>query len=327
MVLTGQLNSLNCSIEKINNMAGSSKKVIVAALIGNALIAVTKFVAAAITGSSAMLSEGIHSVVDTGNQGLLLYGMKQAKKPADEHFPFGHGKEIYFWSFIVAILIFAVGAGVSLYEGIKHIIDPQPIQHAMVIYVVLGLAMVFEGAAWYFAFTEFTKAKGKWGYVEAVQRGKDPTMFVVLFEDSAAMLGLIVAFLGVLLSQITGIYAFDGLASVVIGLILGGTAVWLAYETKGLLIGESANKTVINGIRQIAQGYPEVIHVNEVLTMHMGPDFILVNISIDFRDSMPAADLEVGIATLDHDIKQAFPNVKRIFIEAEARRKNKNELD
>ena len=327
MVLTGQLNSLNCSIEKINNMAGSSKKVIVAALIGNALIAVTKFVAAAITGSSAMLSEGIHSVVDTGNQGLLLYGMKQAKKPADEHFPFGHGKEIYFWSFIVAILIFAVGAGVSLYEGIKHIIDPEPIQHAIVIYVVLGLAMVFEGAAWYFAFTEFTKAKGKWGYVEAVQRGKDPTMFVVLFEDSAAMLGLIVAFLGVLLSQITGIYAFDGLASVVIGLILGGTAVWLAYETKGLLIGESANKTVINGIRQIAQGYPEVIHVNEVLTMHMGPDFILVNISIDFRDSMPAADLEVGIATLDHDIKQAFPNVKRIFIEAEARRKNKNELD
>ena len=301
-------------------MSGSSKKVIYAALAGNALIAITKFVAATITGSSAMLSEGIHSLVDTGNQVLLLYGMKRASKPADKQFPFGHGKEIYFWSFVVAILIFAVGAGVSLYQGIHHIQHPQVIQNPMVNYVVLGLAMIFEGAAWYFALTEFTKAKGKWGYIEAVQRGKDPTMFVVLFEDSAAMLGLVVAFLGIWLSQTTGILYFDGIASVIIGLILGGTAIWLAYETKGLLIGESANTRIVEGIRALVQGSDGVEQLNEVLTMHMGPDFILVNLSVDFHDAIAAGDLEPLIAGLDTAIKQQFPTVKRVFIEAEARK-------
>ena len=252
-------------------MAGSSKKVIFAALIGNGLIAITKFIAAAITGSSAMLSEGIHSLVDTGNQLLLLHGLKQAKKPADSRFPFGHGKEVYFWSFIVAILVFALGAGISIYEGIRHIIHPQPIINPMINYIVLGLAMVFEGFAWFFALTEFTKTKGKWGYVEAVQRGKDPTLFVVLFEDSAAMLGLFVAMLGLLLTQYTGILIFDGIASVVIGLILAGTAIWLAYETKGLLIGESANKSVVEGIRKFVNLHTEVRTTNEVVTMHMGP--------------------------------------------------------
>ena len=233
-------------------MAHSSKKVILAALIGNSLIAVTKFAAAAFTGSSAMLSEGIHSLVDTGNQVLLLYGLKRANKPPDELFPFGYGKEIYFWCFVVAILIFAVGAGVSLYEGVHHIRSPQPLHNVMVNYVVLALAMVFEGAAWYYAIRAFTRAKGKWGYLEAVQRSKDPSLFVVLFEDSAAMIGLIVAFLGIALTQLTGIEQFDGIASVIIGLILAGTAIWLAYETKGLLIGESANAHVIKDIRRKA---------------------------------------------------------------------------
>lgn len=306
-------------------MAGSSKKVIFAALAGNGLIAVTKFIAAAVTGSSAMFSEGIHSVVDTGNQVLLLHGMRKAKKPPDSRFPFGHGKEIYFWSFAVAILIFAVGSGVSLYEGVRHTIHPEPIDNPMVNYVVLCLALLFEGVAWSFALTEFTKTKGKWGYIEAVQRGKDPTMFVVLFEDSAAMLGIVVAFLGILLSQLTGIQQFDGIASIIIGLILGGTAVWLAYETKGLLIGESANDKVVNGIREIIRCYDGVEHVNEVLTMHMGPDFILVNISIDFRDDIPAGDLEIMIGRLDQHIKHTFPNVKRVFVEAEARRSISNQ--
>jgi len=301
-------------------MSASSKKVIYAALAGNTLIAITKFVAATITGSSAMLSEGIHSLVDTGNQVLLLYGMKRAAKPADKQFPFGHGKEIYFWSFVVAILIFAVGAGVSLYQGIHHIQHPQVIQNPMVNYIVLGLAMIFEGAAWYFALTEFTKTKGKWGYIEAVQRGKDPTMFVVLFEDSAAMLGLLAAFLGVLLSDMTGILYFDGIASVIIGLILGGTAIWLACETKGLLIGEAANTRIVEGIRALVQGSEGVEQLNEVLTMHMGPDFILVNLSVDFHDAIVAADLESLIAGLDAAIKRQFPAVKRVFIEAEARK-------
>lgn len=300
-------------------MAGSSKKVIIAALIGNGLISITKFIAAGLTGSSAMLSEGIHSVVDTGNQVLLLFGMRQARKPADRKFPFGHGKEIYFWSFVVAILIFAVGSGISIYEGIVHIINPVAVEKPIINYIVLGLAMVFEGAAWYFAFNEFTKAKGKWGYIEAVQRGKDPTMFVVLFEDSAAMLGLMVAFFGIWLSQTTGILIFDGIASVIIGLILGGTAIWLAYETKGLLIGESANTRVEDGIREIINTYDDVLHVNELLTMHMGPDFILANCSIGFRKDLTAVELEKTIGRVDNEIKQKYPNVKRVFIEAESR--------
>ena len=300
--------------------ASGSKKVIYAALIGNFLIALTKFIAFFITKSSAMLSEGVHSVVDTGNQILLLYGLRRAKMPADERFPFGHGKEVYFWSFVVAIMIFAVGAGISIYKGVHHVLHPIPILNPYLNYIVLGLAMLFEGAAWYFAFTEFTKAKGKWGYVQAVQRGKDPTMFVVLFEDSAAMAGLIIAFLGILLSQITGNAVYDGIASIIIGLILGGTAAWLAYETKGLLIGESANKEVIRGVREIAIAYDNILHVNEILTMHMGPDFILLNLSVDFVDEASTGDLEKSIARLDREIKQAFPRIKRIFVEAEARR-------
>lgn len=301
-------------------MAGSSKKVIFAALIGNTLIAITKFIAAFTTNSSAMFSEGIHSLVDTGNQVLLLFGMKRAAKPADEKFPYGYGKEIYFWSFIVAILIFAVGAGISIYEGIHNILYPEPIENAIVNYVVLGFAIVFEGAAWLFALSEFTRVKGKWGYIEAVQRGKDPTLFVVLFEDSAAMLGLVVALLGVWLTQVTGLLWFDGLASIIIGLILGGTAVWLAYETKGLLIGESANLNVIAGIRLIVTAHSEVEHVNEVLTMHVGPDYVLLNMSIDFRDDIPVTRLENVVQHLTAEIKRAYPQVKRVFLEAEARK-------
>lgn len=298
-------------------MASGSKKVIFAALIGNTLISVTKFIAAAITGSSAMLSEGIHSLVDTGNQVLLLHGLKQASKPADEDFPFGHGKEVYFWSFIVAILIFALGGGISIYEGIKHLHLPEPIHNPMVNYIVLGLAILFEGAAWLFAFREFSRARGKWGYLEAIQRAKDPSIFVVLFEDTAAILGLLVAFAGVVLSEVTGILYFDGIASVVIGLILVGTAIWLAFETKGLLIGESANRPVVKGIREILQANELVEHVNEVLTMHMGPDYILANISVDFKNTTRVGELENTISQLTTEIRDRFPEIKRIFIEAE----------
>ncbi|MCP4765955.1 MAG: cation transporter [Gammaproteobacteria bacterium] len=300
-------------------MASGSKLVIIAALIGNALISVTKFVAASITGSAAMMSEGIHSLVDTGNQILLLYGMKRAAKPADADFPFGYGKEIYFWSFIVAILIFALGGGISIYQGIQHVQHPEPIANALVNYIVLGLAMVFEGAAWYFAFREFSRVKGRWGYLEAIQRAKDPSIFVVLFEDSAAMLGLLVAFVGVWLSEATGVLIFDGIASIVIGLILLGTSIWLAYETKGLLIGESANQPVIRGIRDALRGRANIEHVNEILTMHMGPDFILANISVDFADAISAKEVEADITAIDRAIKQKFPEIKRIFIEAEKR--------
>lgn len=265
-----------------------------------------------------MLSEGIHSVVDTGNQLLLLLGLHKAQKPADERFPFGHGKEVYFWSFVVALLIFAVGSGVSLYEGVLHVMQPEPIKSPYVNYVVLTLAIIFEGVALYFALTEFSRAKGKWTYLEAVRKGKDPTNFVVLFEDSAAILGLIVAFLGVFLTQVTGNLIYDGLASIAIGLILGGTAIWLAYETKGLLIGESANLKVVQEIRRILSESAHVEQVNEVLTMHMGPSYILANISVDFVDHLNSTQIEEAIAGIDAMIKQNCPNVKKVFIEAEA---------
>ncbi len=299
-------------------MDTSSKKIILAALAGNTFIAITKFIAAGFTGSSAMLSEAIHSLVDTGNQGLLLYGLKQSKKPADENFPFGHGKEIYFWSFVVAILIFAVGAGISIYEGIHHLVNPKLMKNPTINYIVLAIAMAFEGAAWFYALKEFTRAKGKWDYIEAVKRGKDPNLFVVLFEDSAAMLGLGIAFLGIVASQVSGNPAFDGIASILIGCILGGTAIWLAYETKGLLIGESAQPEIVKAIKKHAKQHKIVNHVNEILTMHMGPDFILVNLSLDFTDSATAKEVEKTIADIDRYLKKRFPEIKRIFIEAEA---------
>ncbi len=299
-------------------MASHAKKAILAALIGNSLIAISKFVAASITGSSAMLSEGIHSVVDTGNQLLLLYGIKRAAIPADEDFPFGHGKEIYFWSFVVAILIFAVGSGVSLFEGIRHLMHPQHFEQFYPNYIVLTLALIFEGFAFYYAFMGFNKVRHGRGYFQAVHRGKDPSLFVVLFEDSAAMLGILVAMLGVFLTQITGNPVYDGAASVAIGLILGGTAIWLAYETKGLLIGESANKHVVQGIRQLANETSGIELINEVLTMHIGPDFILATLSIEFVDGTSVNDVEKIIAELETRIKDNFPRVKKIYIEAES---------
>jgi cation diffusion facilitator family transporter len=300
-------------------MDHSNKRVIFAALIGNTLIAITKFIAAAFTGSSAMLSEGIHSVVDSGNQMLMLHGLKRAELPADAKYPFGHGKEVYFWSFIVAILIFAVGAGISIYEGILHIRHPVLIEQVWINYTVLGLAVLFEGAAWLVALRAFNQNRGKRSALDTVKHSKDPTLFIVLFEDSAAILGLFVALLGIMLSQVTGLLWLDGLASVIIGLILGGTAIWLAYETKSLLIGESAEAEVIDGIRRLLGKYDEIEHVNKVLTLHMGPEYILVTLSVDFNDNIRAGVVEKLIATIDKQIKQDWPLVKRVFIEAESR--------
>ncbi len=301
-------------------MAASSTKAIWAALIGNGLISITKFIAAGISGSSAMLSEGIHSVVDTGNQVLLLYGIKRSKLPADDRFPFGHGKEIYFWSFVVAIMIFAVGAGISLYEGIHHLLHPpEKLGDPTINYIVLGFAMVFEGFAWFFAFKEFKKSKGSKSYMESVKTGKDPTLWVVLFEDSAAMAGLIIAGVGVFLGQVTGIVYFDGAASVLIGLILGLTAVFIAIETKGLLIGESAEPEHVSLINEILGQQNEVDQVNEVITLHMGPHFVVANLSVDFKDGIPSEQIENAIQTMTSKIRDELPVVKRVFIEAESK--------
>jgi cation diffusion facilitator family transporter len=298
--------------------APTSKKVIYAALAGNSLIAVTKFFAATVTGSSAMLSEAIHSVVDTGNQGLLLYGIKRAGRPADVRHPFGYGMELYFWTFVVAILIFAVGAGISIYEGVSKLLAPHPISDPYINYLVLGIAMVFEAGAWWVAFKEFRRTKGPLGYLAAVQASKDPTVFTVLFEDSAAMLGLVAAFLGIFLGEAYGIPELDGVASIVIGLILGATAILLAYESKGLLIGEGARPSVVAGIEKIATQKPGIDRINELRTMHLGPKDVLLTLSLDFADKLTSGQVEATISELETAIKSAYPEVTRVFIEAQS---------
>jgi cation diffusion facilitator family transporter len=296
---------------------GESRKVILAALVGNTLIAATKFAAAAVTGSSAMLSEGIHSLVDTGNQVLLLVGLARSRRAADTEHPFGYGKALYFWSFVVAIMIFAVGGGVSVYEGIRHLMHPQPMHNPALNYAVLGASLVFEGAAWLFAFKAFRRAKGRLGLLAAVRRSKDPATFVVLFEDTAAMLGIVVAFVGVALTQATGWAWPDGAASIVIGLILTLTAWLLAVETRSLLIGEGADPEVVAELRSLAAHRPGVCGVNEVLTLHMGPEYLLVNLSLDFADDLDAAGVEEAVRTLTAAIKARNPTVQKVFIEAE----------
>ncbi len=298
-------------------MAGSSKTAIYAALVGNSLIAVTKFVAASVSGSAAMFSEGIHSVVDSGNQVLLLYGLKQAQKPADAEFPFGHGKEVYFWSFVVAILIFGLGAGISLYQGFSHLSHPEPLGDLTLNYAVLGMAIVFEGGALWVAVREFNKSRAGQSIMAAVRGGKDPSLFVVVFEDSAAMLGLVVAMVATYLYQLTGNILFDAGASICIGLILAATAAWLAYEAKGLLIGESAAPETVAAIRRLVTADDRVLSVNELITLHMGPSDIIVTLSVDFVDGIDSSLVEAAVTELNQAIKGLDPKIRRVFVEAE----------
>jgi len=300
--------------------AAGSRRAIYAALAGNSLIAMTKFAASAYTGSSAMLSEAIHSLVDTGNQWLLLYGLKRAKRPADREHPFGYGMEEYFWAFVVAILIFGLGAGISFYEGLTRVMEPHELGSAYVNYIVLGLAMVFEGGSWWIAFQEFRKGKGdgKRGWMAEIRHSKDPTKFTVLFEDSAAMLGLVVALIGIVLAQQLRMPVLDGAAAIGIGVILATTATLLAYECKGLLIGEAASPAVVANIRATAVRQHGVDAVNEILTMHLGPSDILVNLSLDFADGLSAEQVEATISGLEQAVKSEHPEVKRIFIEAQS---------
>jgi len=298
--------------------SSSSKHVVYAALAGNSLIAVTKFVASFMTGSSAMLSEAVHSLVDTGNQGLLLYGIKRSSKPADDKHPFGYGMELYFWTFVVAILIFGLGAGVSIFEGIKKVQHPEVITNAFINYIVLGVAMVFEAGAWYVAYKEFAVRQGTRGLLQTVRESKDPIVFTVLFEDSAAMLGLIVAMVGIWLAEYLQMPVLDGVASIVIGVILALTAALLAYESKGLLVGEGADEKVVSAIREMVTQENGILNINETLTMHMGPEDILLNLSIDFSDNLTSPEVEATISRLESRIKSEFPQIQRIFIEAQS---------
>ena len=295
----------------------SSKEVIYAALAGNMLIAISKYGAAGFTGSSAMLSEAIHSTVDTGNQVLLLYGLKRAARPADAEHPFGHSLQLYFWVFVVAVLIFGVGAGLSLLHGIEKVRAPHPVENAYVSYIVLGLALVFEGVVWVIAFREFRRTQGQRGWLSAIRRSKDPVVFTVLLEDTAAMSGLLVALAGIALSQVFDLPILDGIASIIIGLILAGTAAFLANEAKSLLTGEAVDPEVRDDIREIAASVSAVAGIKEVLTLHFGPRDVLVALSLDFSDHISSIDVEEATSAIERRIRAAHPQVSRVFVEAQ----------
>ena len=299
-------------------MASGSKKVIYAAMIGNGTIALAKFVGATITGSAAMVSEGIHSVVDTGNQALLLYGLKRAKRPADAKHPFGYGAEIYFWAFIVAILIFSIGAGISVYHGVEKIMHPHPIKNVTINYVILILAIIFEGGAWWIAYKEFSVVKGNKGLVQAIRESKDPTIFTVLLEDSAAMLGLIIALVGIWIAVTFNIPIMDGVASILIGCVLVLTAVTLALETKGLLIGEAAAPEVIAAIYALVNNNEKIMTLNELRTLHKGPQDVLVALSVEYKKDISITELEQTSTEIEREIKNQFPIIKRVFVEAQS---------
>lgn len=298
-------------------MQSESRTAIFAAIAGNLAIAVTKLIAAFVTGSSAMLSEGIHSLVDTGNGGLLLLGFRRSQKPADAQHPFGHGKELYFWSLVVAILIFALGGGMSVYEGVTHLTHPQ-LHDPTWNYVVLGVAFIFEAASSYFAYKAFrTEMRGN-GVFKTIRASKDPTTFTVLFEDTAALLGLIVAFLGIFLGHQLDNPYLDGVASIVIGAILAVVAGFLAFESKGLLIGEGVDAQVLASIRSIAGVDAAVAEVRKSLTMHFSPNDVLLTLDIRFKRHLRAEEIAAAIERVEKKIRDQHPEIKHIFVEAKS---------
>lgn len=295
-----------------------NRLVLFAALGANLGIAVAKFVAAAFTGSSAMLTEGFHSVVDSLNQVLLLHGQRASRRPPDLIHPLGYGRELYFWSFVVAILIFATGAGLSIYEGIKHIEHPEPTQSAEIAYIVLAVSLVLEGASWFTAVREFARSKGSGGWWQEVRRSKDPATFIVLFEDSAAIFGLLVAAIGVFLAHETGNPVWDGAASIVIGLALAMVAFMLARESKGLLIGERADPRLGDAVRRAFDDRAEVTCVQEVVTIHTAPDRVFVAASVDFEDAVAVGTIERLIADAEAELRREWPQIYSVYIKPKA---------
>jgi cation diffusion facilitator family transporter len=293
-----------------------SKTAIIAAIAGNLLIAATKFGAALMTGSSAMLSEGIHSIVDSGNGILMLYGVYKSGKPPDENHPFGHGRELYFWSLIVAISIFAVGGGVSIFEGVSHLRHPVAIENPIWSYAVLGISFVFESITWFLGWRAFRGTKKGKTIIEAIHVSKDPTNFTVILEDSAAILGLLIAFFGVVCGHQFNLPQVDGAASILIGALLCLVALFLGYETKGLLIGEAVDKETIQGIRRIAEAVPEVEKALKILTLYFGPHDILLTLELQFAKNISATDLRIAIRRIRDDVREKYPDITRVFYEA-----------
>jgi cation diffusion facilitator family transporter len=295
-----------------------SKLAIYGAIAANVAIAITKFIVAGITGSSAMLSEGIHSAVDTLNGVLLLVGIRLSQRPATDEHPFGHGKELYFWSLIVAVLIFGLGGGVSFYEGLQHIRAPEPVRDPTWNYVVLAAAAVFEGSSFAIALRQFRKEAGARPFWRALHASKDPTTYTVLAEDSAALLGLAIAGTGIFLSHRLDVPALDGVASLVIGILLAGVAVLLVRESRGLLIGEGIRPETAREIRAMAQAQPGVRAVGRILSMYLGPSHVLAVIDLDFADGTSTEAAAAAIAAIEARVRARHPVIKRLFIEAGA---------
>jgi len=294
--------------------AHGSKRVIYAALAGNLAIAATKFVAAVFTGSSAMLSEAIHSSVDTANQGLLLLGLRRAARPPDETHPFGYGMEIYFWAFVVALLIFALGGAISIYEGIHKVVEPEPIERAWITFIVLGISIVAEGLSFRVAWRELRTLYPHLSPFRAVRSSKDPSVFAVLCEDAAALLGLLVALVGVILAEALEAPVFDGIASILIGLLLVATAALLARETLSLMTGESASTDVVQDARAVLAADPRVVAAPEVLTMHLGPNDVLLAATIDLDDRLDSAEIEGTGRDLTEALERAHPSITRVYL-------------
>ncbi len=306
---------------QIGNSTMAEKKsnlVLIAAVAANSAIAISKFIVASMTGSSSMLSEAIHSVVDTGNGLLMIMGVHRSRRPPDRLHPFGYGREIYFWSLIVAISIFGIGGGMSVYEGIRHLMHPEEMKEPLWNYVVLGVAAAFEGTSWGIALKEFlAKKKPDEGIFEKIHRSKDPTVFIILFEDTAALVGIGIAFLAVFLGHRFGNPYFDGAGSILIGLVLAAVALLLAMESKGLLLGEAATLEQVEEIHRIIESDPDVRRSSDALTMHLGPDEVLLNVNIEFRDGMKFENLETAVDRIEASIRKDHPEVSRIFIEVE----------
>ena len=297
-----------------------SSTAVLTAIGANLAIAAAKFTAFAFTGSSAMLSEAIHSLVDTGNGGLLLLGQRQSRRPADETHPFGYGKELYFWALLVALLIFLIGGGASFFEGIEHLRHPRPIESPLWSYITLTLALLFEGYSLLVGLREFREAEHRPASWRAIHASKDPTNFTVIFEDTAALAGLVIALVGTLLSQLLGWTRADGVASILIGLTLMAVAVLLVVESKALLVGEGADLSTLQEIRRLALAIPGVDRVGYPMTMYFGPTTLLLNLNVRFAATLSRDAIESTIDRIELALRTRFPHIRHIFLEAESLR-------